>query len=145
MTAARDTRVDGCAAPSDWFAVLPQTFPQRGWFCTWRATYKGRFCFKAMCAKGVVAKVMPGRVSGRGWVPMRRSRRAVATAATSRPCYRCHPIAIALSQPRFARQQRGASEFPFACAPPRGPLVGGSYSARAPVMASAASQAVAAA
>ena len=43
--------------------------------------------------------------------------RAVAAAATSRPCHRCHPVAIALSQPRFARQQRGASVFPFACAP----------------------------
>lgn len=66
---------------------------------------------------------------------------AVAAAVASRPCHRCNPVAIALSQPRFARQQRGASEFPFACAPQAILWLVGFYSARAPVMAPAASQA----
>ena len=93
---------------------------------------------------------------GGGWVPMLRgcravagtpSRlscrcRAVAVAASSLPCRCCClPAAIVPSQLLFARQQRGASEFPFACAPCAGLWLVGSYSAGAPVMASAASQA----
>ena len=129
MTAARDTRVDGCAAPSDWFAVLPQAFPQRGWFCTWGATYKGRFCFKAMCAKGVVAKVMPGRVSGRGVgcrcfagvVLLLAPRRDCPAAAALLPLppRRDRPVAIALRA-----TAKGRKRIPFRLRPSGSPLVG---------------------
>ena len=155
MTAARDTRVDGCAAPSDWFAVLPQAFPQRGWFCTWGATYKGRFCFKAMCAKGVVAMERPGRVSGErvrrrcfvAVVLLLAPRRDCPAAAAPLPRPRRHGRAIAATSSqspclsRASRSKKGRKRIPFRLRPSRGPLVGGSYSARAPVMASAASQA----
>ena len=102
-------------------------------FCTWRATYKGRFCRQAMCAKGVVAMGRPGRVSGEG----------LGADASWLSCCCWYPVAIVPSQLRFARQQRGTSEFPFACAPCADLWLVGSYSAGTPVMASAASQAVA--